>query len=121
MSKYGIVNVKMVITEEKILSNIDKVQKMINPNNKKQIVQLEEDGYFRDLVESIKTYLTEYPRNQEFPVAVYKDAYSLVEYATNSFEENTKQIEELIRQREKNINLATQLSNVFNSVDANQS
>ena len=43
MSKSGIVNVRMVITEEKILSNIDKVQKLINPNSKKQIVQLEED------------------------------------------------------------------------------
>ena len=49
----GIVNVKMVITEEKILSNIDKVQKIINPNSKKQIVQLEEDTYFKDLIESI--------------------------------------------------------------------
>ena len=29
--KQGIVNVRMVITEEKILSNIEKVQKMINP------------------------------------------------------------------------------------------
>ncbi len=29
MSRSGIVNVRMVITEEKILSNIDKVQKMI--------------------------------------------------------------------------------------------
>ena len=47
--KPGIVNVKMIITEEKILSNIDKVQKMINPNNKKQIVQLEDDAYFKDL------------------------------------------------------------------------
>ena len=36
--KSGIVNVKMVITEEKILSNIDKIQKLINPNSKKQIV-----------------------------------------------------------------------------------
>ena len=27
MSKSGIVNVRMVITEEKILSNIDKIQK----------------------------------------------------------------------------------------------
>ena len=43
-NKSGIVNVRMVITEEKILSNIDKVQKMINPNSKKQIVQLEEDS-----------------------------------------------------------------------------
>ena len=32
MSKSGIVNVRMVITEEKILSNMDKVQKLINPN-----------------------------------------------------------------------------------------
>ena len=29
--KTGIVNIRMVITEEKILSNIDKVQKLINP------------------------------------------------------------------------------------------
>ena len=34
---------------------------MINPNSKKQIVQLEEDGYFKDLIESVKTYLIEYP------------------------------------------------------------
>ena len=59
MSKTGIVNVRMVITEEKILSNIDKIQKMINPNNKKQIVQLYEDTYFKDLIESIKAYLIE--------------------------------------------------------------
>ena len=51
----GIVNVRMVITEEKILSNIDKIQKMINPNNKKQIVQLDEDAYFKDLIDSIKS------------------------------------------------------------------
>lgn len=47
MSRAGIVNVRMVITEEKILSNIDKVQKLINPNSKKQIVQLEEDAYLK--------------------------------------------------------------------------
>jgi len=88
--KSGIVNVKMVITEEKILSNIDKIQKLINPNSKKQIVQLEEDSYFKDLVESVKTYLLEYPRKKSFPTAVYRAAYDLVEYATNQFEENTR-------------------------------
>ena len=103
----GIVNVKMVITEEKILSNIDKIQKLINPNSKKQIVQLEDDSYFKDLVESIKTYLIEYPKKKNFPRSVYKAAYDLVEFATNQFEENTKKIEELIRKREKNIKLAT--------------
>ena len=36
MSRSGIVNVRMVITEEKILSNIDKVHKLINPKSKKQ-------------------------------------------------------------------------------------
>ena len=34
MSRSGIVNVRMVITEEKILSNIDKIQKMINKEQK---------------------------------------------------------------------------------------
>ena len=113
----GIVNVRMVITEEKILSNIDKVQKMINPNSKKQIVQLEEDGYFKDLIESIKTYLIEYPKKKNFPSSVYRAAYGLVEYATNQFEENTKKIEELIRQREENISLAGKLKEVIEAVE----
>lgn len=114
--KSGIVNVRMVITEEKILSNIDKVQKLINPNSKKQIVQLDEDSYFKDLVESIKTYLIEYPKKKNFPKSVYKASYDLVEYATNQFEENTKKIEDLIRQREKNIKLAGELKTVSNIV-----
>ena len=113
----GIVNVRMVITEEKILSNIDKVQKIINPNSKKQIVQLEEDTYFKDLIESIKMYLIEYPKKKNFPKSVYKAAYGLVEYATNQFEENTKQIEDLIRQREKNIGLASELREVLAVVE----
>ena len=117
MSKSGIVNVRMVITEEKILSNIDKVQKLINPNSKKQIVQLEEDAFFKDLIESIKTYLVEYPKKKNFPASVYKAAYGLVEYATNQFEENTKKIEELIRQREKNIALAANLKEALNAVE----
>ena len=117
MSKSGIVNVRMVITEEKILSNIDKVEKLINPNSKKQIVQLEEDAYFKDLIESIKTYLIEYPKKKNFPKSVYKAAYGLVEYATNQFEENTKKIEELIRQREKNISLVGELREVLDAVE----
>ena len=116
--KPGIVNVKMIITEEKILSNIDKVQKMINPNNKKQIVQLEDDAYFKDLIDSIKTYLIEYPKKKNFPYSVYKSAYGLVEFATNQFEENTKQIEKLIRQRENNIAKAAELKEVFEAVQS---
>ena len=119
--KSGIVNVKMVITEEKILSNIDKVQKLINPNSKKQIVQLEDDSYFKDLVESVKTYLIEYPKKRNFPIAVYKAAYGLVENATNQFEENTKKIEELIRQREENISLAGTLKGLIATVKTKQS
>ncbi len=117
MSKSGIVNVRMVITEEKILSNIDKVQKLINPKSKKQIVQLEDDSYFKDLVESIKTYLIEYPKKKNFPASVYKAAYGLVEFATNQFEENTKKIEELIRQREQNIALAGELKEIIEAVE----
>ena len=117
MSRSGIVNVRMVITEEKILSNMDKVQKLINPNSKKQIIQLEEDAFFKDLIESIKTYLIEYPKKKNFPKSVYKAAYELVEYATNQFEENTKKIEELIRQREKNIALAAELKEALDAVE----
>ena len=107
--KRGIVNVKMIITEEKILSNIDKVEKLINPNSKKQIIQLEDDAYFKDLIDSIKVYLVEYPNKKNFPWSVYSAAHKLVEYATDQFEENTKQIEVLIRQRENNINIANEL------------
>ena len=74
--KPGIVNVKMIITEEKILSNIDKVQKMINPNSKKQIVELEDDAYFKDLIDSIKSYINEYPKKKNFPASVYRAARS---------------------------------------------
>lgn len=116
MSRFGIVNVRMVITEEKILSNISKVQRMIDPNSKKQIIQLEDDAFFKDLVESIKTYLIEYPKKKNFPKSVYDAAYGLVEFATNEFEENTKQIEELIRQREKNIALSGELKDILSVV-----
>ena len=119
--KSGIVNVRMVITEEKILSNIDKVQKLINPKSKKQIVQLEDDTYFKDLIESIKAYLIEYPKKKNFPVSVYKAAYGLVEYATTQFEENTKKVEELIRQREENIALAGKLRELVDAVESRDS
>ena len=112
----GIVNVRMVITEEKILSNIDKIQKLINPNSKKQIVQLDDDAYFKDLIDSVKAYLIEYPKIKNFPASVYKAAYGLVEYATNQFEENTKKIEDLIIQREKNIELSVKLKELLETV-----
>lgn len=121
MSRSGIVNVRMVITEEKILSNIEKVQRLINPNSKKQIVELDDNSYFKDLVESIKTYLIEYPKKKNFPKSVYDAAYGLVEYATNQFEENTKQIEELIKQRENNIKLAAILKQTAAIVESKDS
>ena len=117
MAKSSNGNVKMIITEEKILANIEKIKKMINPNSKKQIVQLEQDSYFLDLIASIKSYLEEYPKEEPFPRDVYDAAYDLVEYATSQFEDNTKKIEELIRQRETNIGLSTELKEVLAAVD----
>ena len=120
MSKSGIVNVRMVITEEKIISNIDKIQKLINPNNKKKIVQLEEDTYFKDLIESVKSYITEYPKKKNFPNSVYDAAYSLVETSIKQFEENTKKVESLIKQREQNIVLAGELNELIEAVNEKQ-
>ncbi len=117
MSRTGIVNMSMVITEEKVLSNIDKVQKLINPNSKKQIIELDEDSYFKDLVESIKSYLIEYPKKKNFPKDVYKSAYGLVEFATSQFEENTKKIETLIKQREENIILSGELKETLEATE----
>ena len=117
MAKSSNGNVRMVITEEKILANIEKIKKMINPNSKKQIIQLEEDSYFLDLIASIKSYLEEYPKQDVFPKAVYDAAYDLVEYATTQFEENTKKIEELIRTRETNIALSAELKDVLAAVE----
>ena len=107
MPKHGIVNVRMVITEEEILSNIDKVQRIINPKSKKQIIELDGNSYFKDLIESIKTYLIEYPKKKNFPKSVYDQAYRLIEYATNQFEVSTKQVEELVKQKEYNIKSAS--------------
>lgn len=120
MAKSSNGNVRMVITEEKILANIEKVRKMINPNSKKQIIQLEQDSYFLDLIASIKSYLEEYPKQDVFPKDVYDAAYDLVEYATTQFEENTKKIEELIRQRENNIALASELKEVLVAVESKE-
>ena len=120
MSRSGIVNVRMVITEEKILSNIEKVHKMINPKSKKQIIQLDDDTYFKDLVEAIKTYLVEYPKKQNFPASVYNAALNLVEFATSQFEDNTKQIESLIRQRELNISLGGKLKELLKKVETKE-
>ena len=120
MSRSGIVNVRMVITEEKIISNIDKIQKLINPNNKKQIIQLEEDTYFKDLIESVKSYITEYPKKKNFPNSVYEAAYGLVEVSIKQFEENTKKVESLIKQREQNIILAGELNELIDAVNEKQ-
>ena len=116
--RIGIVNVKMVITEEKILSNIDKIHRLIAPNGKKQIIELEDDTYFKDLVESIKTYLIEYPKKKNFPKSIYDAAYQLVEFATEQFEDNTKQIEDLIKKREYNIKTAAILKQTYAIVES---
>ena len=101
------------MTKEKVLLNIDKIQKMINPNSKKQIVVLEENGIFKGLIDSMKKYIDDYPDGEEFPKDVYDAIYQLVEYSTNQFDENTSQIKELISQRETNIDLATKMKNTI--------
>ena len=50
-------------------------------------------------------------------MTVYKAAYGLVEFATNQFEENTKRIEELIRQREQNIAQASSLKGLLEATE----
>lgn len=112
----GSVNVRVIIKEEKILSNIDKVKKLINPKSKKKIIKLENDAYFRDLIESISSFLSDYPNKSAFPADLYKAAYDLVEYATIQFEENNRQIADLIGKREENIRTAYILKEALTTV-----
>ena len=116
IKKVKSVDVRMIITEEKILSNIDKVTKLVDPKSKRKIIKLEEDAYFKDLVESITQYLTEYPNKNNFPAEVYQEAYKLVEYATEQFDLNNKEIENLIKKREENIKMSVLLKEAFDTV-----
>ena len=120
LKKTKLFNVRMMIKEEKILSNIYKVKKLINPNSKKQIIKLEEDSYFKDLMESITNFLTEYPSKTAFPSDVYKAAYDLVEYATLQFENNNNQIAKLMNEREENIKSSYILREALETVSEKQ-
>ena len=120
LKKTKLFNVIMMIKEEKILSNIYKVKKLINPNSKKQIIKLEEDSYFKDLMESITNFLTEYPSKTAFPSDVYKAAYDLVEYATLQFENNNNQIAQLMNEREENIKSSYILREALETVSGKQ-
>lgn len=120
LKKTKLFNVRMMIKEEKILSNIYKVKKLINPNSKKQIIKLEEDSYFKDLMESITNFLTEYPSKTAFPSDVYKAAYDLVEYATLQFENNNNQIAKLMNEREENIKASYILREALDTVSDKQ-
>ena len=61
--------------------------------------------------------MVEYPKKQNFPASVYNAAFNLVEFATSQFEDNTKQIESLIRQRELNISLGGKLKELLKKVE----
>ena len=88
--------------------------------DKKQIIKLEEDSYFKDLMESITNFLTEYPSKTAFPSDVYKAAYDLVEYATLQFENNNNQIAQLMNEREENIKSSYILREALETVSEKQ-
>ena len=101
------------VTEEKILANIEKIERMINPNSKKQIVQLKDDKNFKKLVESVKKYLIEYPDKMQFPRAVYNAASDLIDYATVQFEECNETYDGLKKQKIRNSELACKLKTIL--------
>lgn len=108
------------VTEEKILSNIEKIERMINPNSKKQIVQLKDDKTFKKSVEAVKKYLIEYPDKLQFPRAVYNAASDLIDYATVQFEECNKAYDQLKKQKTRNSELASKLKNILGDIQNGQ-
>lgn len=114
--KQGALNIRMVLDDEKILTSIEKVRKLINPKSKKQIIKLEEDMYFKDLVETITQYLVNYPQKAQFPSNVYKSVYELIEFATQQFEANNVKISDIINKREENIKTSVILKEALDTV-----
>ena len=108
------------ITEEKVLANIEKIERMINPNSKKQIVQLREDKAFKKSMETVKKYLIEYPDKMQFPKAIYNATSDLIDYATVQFEECNKNYDELKKQKTKNTELASKLKSILGDVQNGQ-
>ena len=114
--KQGALNIRMVLDDEKILASVDRVRKLINPKSKKQIIKLEEDMYFKDLVETITQYLVNYPQKAQFPSNVYKSVYELIEFATQQFEVNNIKISDIISKREDNIKTSVILKEALDTV-----
>ena len=115
--KSGIVNVRMVITEEKILSNIDKVQKMINPNSKKAMILWEEDDAFKKLISDIREYALNCD-TEEFPVELLDKMNALQLDATNQVTLSATKIDELKQQIQTNKELSRTLSDIYISAMA---
>jgi len=124
-------------TKEKILSNIEKINKRINPNSKKSIVLLDEDTQFKNMIDSIKKYVEDYnaqeteevqegmenevaTEEQGFPQDVYDAIYSLIEYSTTQFEQDVAKTEELSDKREKNIQLSKILGNIVEAIESEE-
>lgn len=106
-------------TKEKILNNIERINKRINPNSKKSIVLLEDDPQFKALIDSVKSYVNEYNSEEvqePFPGEVYNAIYNLIEYSTEQFENDTNKIKELNVKMEKNLQLARILKNVIDAI-----
>lgn len=107
-------------TKEKILLNIEKINKRINPNSKKSIVVLDEDPQFKSLIDSVEGYVEAYNNGEEFPADVYKAIYSLIEYATEQFNNDEGKIDELSCKMEENIKLAGIIQGVLNAIEEKQ-
>lgn len=101
------------VEETKIISNIDKISKQIDPNSKKQITELSENAEFRRKVESIKEYLSSYIGQAGLSKEVYDKAKALTSFCNEDYKKLIDRKIELEAQAKKNIELAKTLNEVY--------
>jgi len=110
------------ITElQRVVTKLEKLEKMINPNSKKSLILWEEDNSFKNLITSIVNYANVCDTENEFPIELLDKLKALSEDVTKQITEGEEKVKELHSQSAHNTRLSQMLSEAYLSAMAGAS